>query len=93
MPSSFPTLVRSESRPSELRGARNSLESTAIFSSLSSTSTITARRFQRYATFVDLCIKRKPYLSLSMGFDIDETQELANDLWGICDNSGTIDSM
>ena len=64
-----------------------------MFSSLSSTSAVTAQRFRQYATYVDMCIKRKPYTFISMGFTVDETRELANALWSICDNSGDVDVM
>jgi len=56
-----------------------------MFSSIS-TSSATVARFERYAIFVDECIKRQSRTARLMGFTLDDMRELANDLWGIVDN-------
>jgi len=56
-----------------------------MFSSISTSSAI-ANRFERYAIFVDGCIKRQSRTARLMGFTSDDMLELANDLRGIVDN-------
>lgn len=88
LPSSFPLFSAHGAEQLLISGQRpNPLETTTVLSSIT-TSTKTARRFERYATFIDKSIKRQPYTALSMGLNSDDMKELANDLWSIHDNVG-----
>lgn len=50
-----------------------------------STSNDLAHMFKNYASFVDASIRRRTAGITSMGIDLDDMRELANDLWTIHD--------
>jgi hypothetical protein len=77
LPSSFPSIFNSAPTKDQF-----TVPSTSMFSSVS-TGTQTSALFERYALFVDDCLKRKP--NVMAGVEKDDIKDLTNDLWVLRD--------
>ena len=90
LPTSFPrSIVPSQSiRPRQPKGIFSRSPSTAMFSSLATT-THTSSLLRGYATFIEGFVKRKlDPGNIGAKIEMDEVRELHGELWTIVDNYG-----
>ncbi|PPQ91103.1 hypothetical protein CVT25_013141 [Psilocybe cyanescens] len=81
LPNSFPEFHNTE----EVEKKKNP-ETVEVYSSLSSSSN-TSKIFEKYALFIETCIKRRTTSTASIDIHLDDLKDLANDLWTMHDNS------